>query len=522
MRPICVVVAVVCMVSHARGTPHNADNPAVKRSRDLQAADLSFDAIDVLSSELLSRSPHDNGTRASLLTELSRAYGIVKNFTGAVAAAREALEVTTSSSITSSGGSSSNQSFSIVLAYVALIEALVCDRRYGDALQALHSARDVSQLKQLPPLVLRALDRTESTIRDCQGDSTGALRAFRRGLGINGDIAAGSLWPSTALKAAGGQQQQAIEYLQLLWRLADDPVRPQYLAREIRRVEEALLELGPWQHPMQLPRAFEPGLRSSPWHHTRDTGDNTRNEGELVAGFPELRPVIALIESSYEGLLSEYNQLRAHDALLPETECIHDARSGHWAFYTSTGHWIRNRTDGCSADLTPLACSIKETIDGLRIPRVRVLRVGWSVVGGRSVLRPHCGVTNAQLKFHLGLVVPTVRNYNASAAISPRVVEGLAAAPAADDEAQLSPLQSAAAPSAVPPVGAPCATLTVGGVTKAWKTGRTLFFDDSWKHSVVNACDEERVIFQCVISHPDYDIDERSGVSVRNGGRSSL
>lgn len=102
-------------------------------------------------------------------------------------------------------------------------------------------------------------------------------------------------------------------------------------------------------------------------------------------------------------------------------------------------------------------------IAGLGIPGLRVLRGGYSAIGPGTRLRSHCGVTNSQLKFHLGLVVPH----------APGTAE------------------------------TPCATLTVGGITHPWRRGAVLFFDDSWVHSVHNACGSERVVFQLVIRHPD-------------------
>jgi len=108
----------------------------------------------------------------------------------------------------------------------------------------------------------------------------------------------------------------------------------------------------------------------------------------------------------------------------------------------------------------------------LGIPGLTILRAGYSSVAGRSHIRPHFGMTNAQLKFHVGLIVPTHK-----------VRDGHAAA--GEDPAR------------------PCATIRVGNETRAWREGKTLFFDDSYIHAVKNACDKERVVFQVVISHPD-------------------
>ena len=50
---------------------------------------------------------------------------------------------------------------------------------------------------------------------------------------------------------------------------------------------------------------------------------------------------------------------------------------------------------------------------------------------------------------------------------------------------------------------APCAFLTVGEETRSWQTGKVLFFDDSFVHSVRNECPRQRVVFQVVFAHPE-------------------
>ncbi len=66
----------------------------------------------------------------------------------------------------------------------------------------------------------------------------------------------------------------------------------------------------------------------------------------------------------------------------------------------------------------------------------------FSALDPHTWLKPHCGHTNAQLKMHLGLIVP--RYNNASA----------------------------------------CALFRVGEETRAWEQGEVMFFDDSFEHEV--------------------------------------
>jgi aspartyl/asparaginyl beta-hydroxylase (cupin superfamily) len=51
------------------------------------------------------------------------------------------------------------------------------------------------------------------------------------------------------------------------------------------------------------------------------------------------------------------------------------------------------------------ACALLRTLrHGVGLP---LIRVGYSAIGAHGRLRPHYGMTNGQLKLHLGLVVPS-------------------------------------------------------------------------------------------------------------------
>jgi aspartyl/asparaginyl beta-hydroxylase (cupin superfamily) len=90
-----------------------------------------------------------------------------------------------------------------------------------------------------------------------------------------------------------------------------------------------------------------------------------------------------------------------------------------------------------------------------------VNRAEFSAVYPGAVLAQHFGTTNAQLKVHLGLIVPLHAN------------------------------------------GTPCVHLRVGGVAGTWQHDRAIVFDDSFVHEVWSNCDAVRVIFQVVVQHPE-------------------
>lgn len=220
-----------------------------------------------------------------------------------------------------------------------------------------------------------------------------------------------------------------------------------------RRTSLSFIDRGPWVTPLQLPKHYLPGLAARPWH-------------SVDQHYPHLKPLEELLRASAPALRKEYMALKRKHLLFPETECIHDAAAGAWKQYNVNGYWLRRDANGCSLD-TPATCALLQRINDLGIPNLVVLRAGFSAVSSAAHIKPHYGMTNAQLKMHLGLIIPT----DAS-------------------------------------TGLPCAAMRVYNETHAWREGDVLFFDDSFLHAVWNGCQTERVIFQLVITHPDLDVDK--------------
>ena len=261
------------------------------------------------------------------------------------------------------------------------------------------------------------------------------------------------------------------------------------LSAAIDAQSRKLIAAGRWAHPQQLPRTFIPGLLSRPWHSV----------GADDGSFPHLQPVVDLLESAAGALSAEFSRLRSNGMLYPETECISDAISGAgaWRTYSVNAAWVdRNETSDCSFD-TPVACALLGDIRAAMrssVPPFHVLRAGYSALAPKAHLEPHCGMTNGQLKFHVGLDVPSVG-------------KGKDRRPCAG---QCLSLPSALrGPVKTPP--ASFAEIRVGNETRAWKQGAVIFFDDSWEHEVWNRCSRERVVLQLVFAHPDLERADMTG-----------
>jgi len=233
------------------------------------------------------------------------------------------------------------------------------------------------------------------------------------------------------------------------------------IQEKINELVKVLLDKGDWVSDQQIPKFFTPKLRSLAWHNIND--------------YPELLPAYNYLLASHTALVNEYKFLKENSLLEEEAECIHDKKRGQWMIHDITAFWILKDSSGCSIS-TPVACRIFSELKDLGLP---VIRAGYSVIAPGAWLRPHFGMTNAQLKFHLGLIVPEV------------------------------PMK-------------PCTVMRVSNQIREWNEGKISFFDDSFEHEVWNNCTSERVVFQVVFQHPDLKQQQQQNIINQNNNMQFL
>lgn len=331
-----------------------------------------------------------------------------------------------------------------ISAVLTLLTSLANDQRYMfDFDAALASARKALQVPKLPDSAAAVLMQMQSTILECKGDLVSSLQSFE-----------------VSLQKRGERQDvsDALQHIDLLQRTMNqekempDAVRSSLQSR-LQALEQAVITHGHWTRADQLPRKMVPGLLAAPWHNQ--------------SAFEHVTQSIHLLQTYHGELLNEFRSLDQQQLLERERECISDTAGGEWRRYEPTGYW--NPPDvykNCSSH-TPVACSVIRRLKATGLP---VIRAGYSSVSGRAHIKAHYGVTNAQLKLHLGLDVPQHAD------------------------------------------GRPCARFRVANETRHWEQGQVLFFDDSFNHEVWNECDRERTVFQVVFSHPDLDVAQQSKI----------
>lgn len=225
-----------------------------------------------------------------------------------------------------------------------------------------------------------------------------------------------------------------------------------------------MLSDGPWHHPLQMPKHYRPGLLAQPFHTLPAVANTTEGGAWSEEQARVLNAAVEYLQQQdiVEGLQRELVALRTNGELRVEQECIHEAGSGRgqWRRFDPTESGQRHLEDDgyggrCATATAPVACSVLQTLrDEFELPAIRG---SYSEIGAQGVLRSHYGMTNGQLKFHLGLVVPTSSSTTGHAARG-------------------------------------CSLFRVGEETRtgAWEEGKVLFFDDSFEHEVMNGCDRAR------------------------------
>jgi aspartyl/asparaginyl beta-hydroxylase (cupin superfamily) len=196
------------------------------------------------------------------------------------------------------------------------------------------------------------------------------------------------------------------------------------------------------RHPLQRCEHYLPGLESKPWW-----------DGSELS-------FVQTLESNAEQIRAEYI-----DILLSGSLRLHPQSKGGPRRRASNGDWnifelwSAGRLNQCNAVeapfTTPLLSSIPELITN---PRGLVY---FSVLNPHVHIRAHCGPTNARIRLHLGLQVPSG------------------------------------------------AFMRVGEERRTWKRGKCLVFDDSWEHEVWNKSDQLRAVLLMDTWHPQLGKEQR-------------
>ena len=289
----------------------------------------------------------------------------------------------------------------------------------------------------------------ESRLFWCAGREAEAVSALEGGLGLRGGGLGPAAGSGVGVLDAGwlpdpDTAQQAAAKLNDLLQLYRWAGRE----KEAQATATAAARLGGWPSKNQRPtnvhiRALSGASGNRPWPEP--------------SAFPSVAGFMQALEARTAALRAEYAALQADGRLEPQTECLHDPRGGEWRYFPSLGDGsvggMHDPSAPSCSQHSPEACALAQLA---ATAGVEVLRLGYSVLEPEGWIRPHVGHTNAQLKIHLGLVVP----------------------------------------------GEGCSTFAIDGDERGWEEGKAILFDDSFEHEVRNRCGTSRAVLQVVIRHP--------------------
>lgn len=175
---------------------------------------------------------------------------------------------------------------------------------------------------------------------------------------------------------------------------------------------------------------------------------------------PASFPFVRDLEAASAEISREVFRLRAAGYLRPRPiasipaaerfgdQLLIDGDEGGWEIFRLfyNGLWFEQNCALCPVTVAAVRA----------VPRLAGT-IGIGVLLGGTRVHPHCGLSNAKLRCHLGLSVPSG-----------------------------------------------CG-LRVGAETRTWEEGRCLIFDDSFEHSVWNESDQPRYVLMLDVYHPTLD-----------------
>ena len=219
---------------------------------------------------------------------------------------------------------------------------------------------------------------------------------------------------------------------------------------------------GFWEHALQRPPHFLPGLRSRPWWDPQQFAWAR----DLEANFgPIKQELLALLGASSghrpRGMPAAWGSVGGrskHDRSL--------VQAGDWKEFVLLGN---SEKVGQNLSRVPVtAACLAKAPSVLQMAAHGVGETLFSVISPGTHLRPHCGSTNGRLTAHFGLVVP----------------DGC--------------------------------EIRCGEEVRAWEEGKVIVFDDSYEHEVWHRGQGARIVLLINFWHPDVPPQARRPIDLNS------
>ena len=406
-------------------------------------------------------------------------------FDDAIKAAKRALAMSKAAALAETDSWRHGEKFAAVRmrSKAALARAYADNFQYDMAVETIEEIL-ASMSADTPPAAVSILIELHSEIMTCKGDDKSALLVFERAVQLS--------------KMRNLQQSRSfgVRHVELLNRVlastwhhsfysstpytakADTQQPPTSVVESIRgkrdKVASELVKFGRWHRPDQFPQRMLPSLEDLGPYPSWDFMPKIFAEKVRDT----LNRQTDVLEQEAWSLYSAGLMERDRECLASPNVKSLPKNIGRWFRFSPTGFWHDGGLDenGCASQIAPKACSTRSEIQNIireekektEAFHLHLVRVGYSVVEGRTWIRPHFGTTNAQFKMHLGLTVPEGNASESGEKFCPPAIR----------------------------VG----RLPNGKGIRSWSRGQVMLFDDSFEHEVKNECDSARIVFQVVFS----------------------
>ena len=356
--------------------------------------------------------------------------------------------------------------------------------RSGDAARARQSFEAITGTGRAPAQIWLAL---AEACRGC-GDGEGEERAIDGFLALEPRHLVGLIRKGDCRARAGDERAATSYYRAALEEAGRAGALPPQLAAEVKRVEAAVGAAGA-SYERHLERhladaGFAPEGVSRRFGQALDILLQRKQiyfQQPSAFYFPELPqvqfyererlPWVEKLEASTDAIREELVALLEHEQgfkpyVEPEPNRPYQEFHGlvgnpNWSAY----YLIEDgEVNAANAERCPRTMAALAEVPLTRIP-ARTPSVLFSLLRPGTRIPPHSGMLNVRLICHLPLVVP------------------------------------------------PGCAIRVGNETRAWETGRTLIFDDSFEHEAWNGSDRNRVILLFDVWRPELDEAERQAVA---------
>lgn len=223
---------------------------------------------------------------------------------------------------------------------------------------------------------------------------------------------------------------------------------------------------------------YYPGLRSHPiW--SKDVLKNNPNKN-----YSDILDMLNKLEENYNNLSNEFKDscVKNKNNLFNNYNLInneHKLHQGEWIWYN---YITKGKRENEFKNNFPFTSKLLDSFKGILIENIPFSYSFYSLLKDKTEISHHYGPCNIRLRIHLGIDIPeNCKNHGSSCKIE------------------------------------------ICGQDYFWENGKTIIFDDTYIHSVINKSGKTRVILLLDVWHPDlHEHEKHAIINILEKGQSMI